>query len=44
VKGYMEYILSDEGQEFGAEEAGVAPLADSLQAEALDIVGTISTD
>ncbi|GAB6985354.1 phosphate ABC transporter substrate-binding protein PstS [Nocardioides pyridinolyticus] len=42
VKGYMEYILSDEGQQFGAEEAGVAPLADSLQSEALDIVGKIS--
>ena len=42
VKGYMEYILSDEGQQFGAEEAGVAPLADSLQEKALDIVGKIS--
>lgn len=42
VKGYMEYILSDEGQEFGAEEAGVAPLADSLQERALEIVGNIS--
>ncbi|GAA4374731.1 phosphate ABC transporter substrate-binding protein PstS [Nocardioides caricicola] len=42
VKGYMEYILSDEGQQFGAEEAGVAPLADSLQQKALDIVGKIS--
>lgn len=42
VKGYMEYILSDEGQEFGAAEAGVAPLADSLQSQALEIVGNIS--
>lgn len=42
VKAYMEYILSDEGQEFGATEAGVAPLADSLQSEALEIVGKIS--
>lgn len=42
VKGYMEYILSDEGQQFGADEAGVAPLADSLQSKALDIVGKIS--
>lgn len=42
VKGYMEYILGDEGQEFGAEEAGVAPLADSLQERALEIVGNIS--
>lgn len=42
VKGYMEYILSDEGQQFGADEAGVAPLADTLQSEALDIVGNIS--
>ena len=42
VKAYMEYILSDEGQEFGSQEAGVAPLADSLQSEALDIVGQIS--
>ncbi len=42
VKAYLEYILSDEGQEFGATEAGVAPLADSLQSEALEIVGNIS--
>lgn len=44
VKAYMEYILSDEGQEFGASEAGVAPLADSLQSEALEIVGSISAN
>ena len=42
VKGYMEYILSDEGQQVGADEAGVAPLADSLQSEAREIVGKIS--
>jgi phosphate transport system substrate-binding protein len=42
VKGYMEYVLGDEGQQFGADEAGVAPLADSLQSKALEIVGNIS--
>ena len=38
----MEYILSDEGQEFGADEAGAAPLAPALQTEAQEIVGKIS--
>ncbi|WP_300539642.1 phosphate ABC transporter substrate-binding protein PstS, partial [uncultured Nocardioides sp.] len=31
TKAYISYILSDDGQEFAASEAGSAPLADSLQ-------------
>ncbi len=42
VKGYMEYILSDDGQKFGADEAGAAPLSPALQSEAQEIVGKIS--
>jgi phosphate transport system substrate-binding protein len=42
AKAYLSYILSDEGQDFAASEAGSAPLADSLQEEALAIVETIS--
>lgn len=42
TRAYMEYILSDEGQEFAASEAGSAPLSDSLQEEAQGIVEGIS--
>ncbi len=42
TKAYISYILSDEGQEFAASEAGSAPLADSLQEEAMAIVEQIS--
>ena len=42
TKAYISYILSDEGQEFASSEAGSAPLADSLQEDALAIVETIS--
>ncbi|MEZ5098091.1 MAG: phosphate ABC transporter substrate-binding protein PstS [Nocardioides sp.] len=42
VKGYLEYILSDEGQQTGADEAGAAPLADDLKSQAEDIVAKIS--
>lgn len=42
VKGYLSYILSDEGQEIGASEAGSAPLSDSVREEAQAIVDEIS--
>lgn len=42
VKGYISYILSDEGQEIGSSEAGSAPLTDTIREEAQSIVDTIS--
>lgn len=38
VKGYLSYILSDEGQQEAADTAGSAPLADSLAQEARELV------
>ena len=42
VKGYLSYIISDEGQQTAAKNAGAAPLAPSLQKEATSIVEKIS--
>jgi phosphate transport system substrate-binding protein len=42
VKGYISYILSDEGQDIGSSEAGSAPLTDTIREEAQSIVDTIS--
>ncbi len=42
VKGYISYILSDEGQEIGSSEAGSAPLTEQIREEAQSIVDTIS--
>jgi len=42
VKAYMDYIVSDEGQELAESEAGSAPLSDDLQAEAQEIIDGIS--
>ncbi len=42
VKGYLSYILSDEGQQQGSDEAGAAPLSSDLQAQAQDIVDGIT--
>ena len=44
VKGYLAYIVSDEGQQFGAEEAGSAPLSDTLQPQAQAAVEGITTE
>jgi phosphate transport system substrate-binding protein len=41
VKGYLSYIVSDEGQNAAAESAGSAPLSDALQEEAQGIVDGI---
>jgi phosphate transport system substrate-binding protein len=42
VKGYLTYVLSEEGQGFAADEAGSAPLSDTLRDEAMAIVEKIS--
>lgn len=42
VKGYISYILSDEGQEIGSSEAGSAPLSEDVRTAAQEIVDTIS--
>ena len=42
VKGYLSYILSDEGQQKGADEAGSAPLPSDLQSQAQGLVDGIS--
>ncbi|EGD42336.1 phosphate ABC transporter, phosphate-binding protein PstS [Nocardioidaceae bacterium Broad-1] len=41
VKGYLEYILSEEGQKVSADEAGSAPLDRETADKALDLVGAI---
>ncbi|HWI42600.1 MAG TPA: phosphate ABC transporter substrate-binding protein PstS [Nocardioides sp.] len=42
VKGYLEYIVSDEGQAEAADNAGSAKLAESTAKKAQDIVAGIS--
>ncbi|KRB77696.1 phosphate ABC transporter substrate-binding protein [Nocardioides sp. Root190] len=42
VKGYLEYIVSDEGQEESAKEAGSAKLAEDTAVKAQEIVAGIS--
>jgi phosphate transport system substrate-binding protein len=42
VKGYLEYIVSDEGQQTAAENAGSAPLPATLSEEATSILEGIS--
>ncbi|MDT0188251.1 phosphate ABC transporter substrate-binding protein PstS [Microbacterium sp. ARD31] len=42
VKGYISYILSDEGQEIGSSEAGSAPLPDEVREQAQAVVDEIS--
>ena len=41
VKGYLSYIVSDEGQQASAKTAGSAPLPASMQKDAAEIVDTI---
>ena len=41
VKGYLEYVLSEEGQKVSAEEAGSAPLDRKIADKALEVVGGI---
>jgi phosphate transport system substrate-binding protein len=42
VKGYLTYVVSDEGQATSAESAGSAPLSDAIQEDAMDIIEEIS--
>ena len=42
VKGYLSYVVSEEGQKAAAEQAGSAPLESSLQKEAASIVDKIA--
>lgn len=42
VKGYLSYILSEEGQQTAAENAGSAPLSDELASEAQELVDGIT--
>lgn len=42
VKAYLEYVVSDEGQDFAASEAGSAPLSDELQSQVQALVENIS--
>ena len=42
VKGLLKYIISTAGQQVAADNAGSAPLPDSLQKKAADIVDTIA--
>ena len=42
VKGYLRYIVSDEGQQTGAENAGSAPLPPALSEQATSILEGIS--
>jgi phosphate transport system substrate-binding protein len=42
VKGYLTYVVGPDGQQAAADAAGSAPLADSLQEEALGIIEGIS--
>lgn len=43
VKGYLTYILSDQGQQIGSDEAGSAPLSDKILEQAREIVSTIGS-
>ncbi len=42
VKGYMNYIVSPEGQQAAAQAAGSAPLSSDLSSKAKKIIDSIS--
>ena len=42
VRGYLDYVVSDEGQQTAAESAGSAPLSDAIQKQAQAIIEGIS--
>lgn len=41
VRGFLSFVVSDEGQQASAETAGSAPLSDALQQEALSHIESI---
>ncbi len=43
VKGYLNYIISQAGQEVAAQAAGSAPISDTLRQQAQTGVDAIST-
>lgn len=42
VKAFFEYIISEEGQQASAENAGSAPISDELRSRAQEAIDTIS--
>lgn len=44
TKAYLAYVVSEEGQQFGAEEAGSAPLSDELRSEVEAAVESITVE
>jgi phosphate transport system substrate-binding protein len=42
VKAFVSYVISEEGQQTAADEAGAAPLSEGLRTQAEEIVGKIS--
>ena len=42
MKGYLSYMVSDEGQQAAATQAGSAPLDSEMASQAADIVSKIS--
>ena len=44
VEGFASYIVSDEGQQAAAQQAGSAPLDSSIATQAQEIVGAISAN
>jgi phosphate transport system substrate-binding protein len=42
VKGFLKYVVSTDGQQKAADNAGSAPLPDSLQKKAEEIIASIS--
>jgi phosphate transport system substrate-binding protein len=44
VKGYLTYIVGDEGQQTSAESAGSAPLSEAIQEDAMKIVEGITAE
>jgi phosphate transport system substrate-binding protein len=42
VKGFMGYVISEEGQKAAADAAGSAPISDALRQEDQKVVDAIS--
>jgi phosphate transport system substrate-binding protein len=42
VKGFMGYVISDEGQQAAADAAGSAPISDTLREQAQGAVDAIT--
>ena len=43
VKAFLQYVLSEEGQQAAAEAAGSAPISDAIREPALQAVDAIQT-